>query len=224
MDWFPLWLSLEVALAATVVSTVVGVALAYWLAYRRFWGRDAVDALITLPLALPPTVLGYYLLLSIGRESALGRVWESVTGEPLVFTVKAAIVAACLHTIPLLVKMARASMESIDPGYLRVARSLGAPWWRVLWQVVLPLSQRGIGAAAALGFARALGDFGITIMVAGNVPGRTQTVAVAIYEAVESGRGDVARVLVLVVSAVTLGLVWWANRLTYGSRATRASR
>jgi molybdate transport system permease protein len=162
---------------------------------------------------LPPTVLGYYLLVLLGRMSPFGRLYESVFGEPLVFTWKAAVVAALFHAGPLLIKSARAALESVPPDYEKAARSLGAGEWRVFWQVSLPLAWNQVLAATALAFARSLGDFGITIMLAGNIPGRTQTLSVAIYDAVEGGRGDVARVLVLVISVIALTLLYLANRL-----------
>ncbi len=213
IDWFPLWLSLRVALLATLLAAALAIPAAYLLANREFKGRETLDAALTLPLVLPPTVLGYYLLVVMGRESWLGGLWETVFGEPLVFTWKAAVVAAVLHSAPLLVKSTRAALESVDHAYERAARTLGAPEWKIFWRVTLPLVRRPVMAAAALAFARSLGDFGVTIMVAGNIPGRTQTVAVAIYDAVEGGNGDAARWLVIVVSAVALGLLTLANRL-----------
>jgi molybdate transport system permease protein len=213
IDWSPFWLSLRVAALSTLLSAALGIALAYLLANRSFRGKEILDAALTLPLVLPPTVLGFYLLTLIGRESWLGRAWEAVTGGPIVFTVKAAVIAAMLHSAPLLVKSARAALESVAHDYERAARTLGASEWAVFWRVTLPLARRSILAAVALAFARSLGDFGVTIMVAGNIPGRTQTVAVAIYEAVESGNGALARALVLAVSALALAVLWIANRL-----------
>jgi molybdate transport system permease protein len=213
IDWFPLWLSLRVAAISTLIAAVCGVALAYLLANRKFRGKEALDAAISLPLVLPPTVLGFYLLVLLGREGTLGKIYESVFGQPLVFTWQAAVVAALLHSAPLLVKYTRASLESVDHSYERAARTLGAGELKVFWRVTLPLVRKPILAATALAFARSLGDFGITIMLAGNIPGRTQTVAVAIYDAVEAGKGDVARTLVLVISAVALVILWLANKL-----------
>jgi molybdate transport system permease protein len=215
IDWFPLWLSLRVAFVSTALAVALGLYLAYILANRDFRGKEVVDALVTLPLVLPPTVLGYYLLvLIIGRATPFGRLWEEVFGSPLVFTWKAAVVAALLHSLPLLVKSARAALESVDRSYERAARSLGASEWRLFWRVTLPLAHRSILAAIALAFARSLGDFGVTLMVAGSIPGRTQTIAVAIYDAVESGNGALARVLVIVVSVVALAILTIANRLS----------
>jgi molybdate transport system permease protein len=216
IDWFPLWLSLKVAAVSTILAFAGGMALAYLLANYSFRGRDLLDAVVTLPLVLPPTVLGYYLLVLLGREAWIGRTYERITGSSLVFTWHGAVVAALIHSAPLLVKTARAALESVDHTYERAARSLGASEWLLFWKVTLPLAWRSILAGAALCFARSLGDFGATLMVAGNIPGRTQTVAIAIYDAVESGNGFVARVLVLVVSVIALVVLTLANRLGGG--------
>ncbi len=214
IDWFPLWLSLRVAALATLIAMCAGGWLAYVLANRTFRGKEVLDAAITLPLVLPPTVLGYYLLVLLGRDSTAGKLYEAIFGVSLVFTWQAAVVAALLHSAPLLIKSTRAALESVDHTYERAARNLGASEWRLFWLVTLPLARRSILAAAALAFARALGDFGITLMVAGNIPGRTQTVALAIYDAVESGNGTLARALVLVISAVALAILSLSNVLS----------
>ncbi|HML17743.1 MAG TPA: molybdate ABC transporter permease subunit [Bryobacteraceae bacterium] len=213
IDWFPLWLSLRVAVLSTAIALGAGLWIAYLLANRNFRGKDALDAAVTLPLVLPPTVLGYYLLVLIGRASPFGRLWEEIFGAPLVFTWKAAVIAALLHSFPLLVKSARAALESVDRSYERAARTLGASEWKLFWRITLPLAWRSIFAATALAFARSLGEFGVTLMVAGNIPGRTQTLAVAIYDAVESSNGAMARTMVLIISAVALLILTIANRL-----------
>lgn len=212
IDWFPFWLSLRVAAISTALAFAMGMGLAWLLANRDFKGKEWLDAAITLPLVLPPTVLGYYLLVLLGRESLPGRVYEAVFGAPLVFTWQAAVVAALFHSLPLLVKSARAALESVDRSYERAARTLGASEWKLFWRVTVPIARRSILAATALAFARSLGDFGVTLMLAGNIPGRTQTVAVAIYDAVESGNGAAARTLVIAVSAIALLLLALANR------------
>ncbi len=219
LDWFPLWLSLRVASIATVLVLVIGTFLAYQLSHKTFRGKALLDSLITLPLVLPPTVLGYYLLIVVGRASPLGRIYEALAGHPLVFTWQAAVVAAFLHSAPIYIKAARAVLEGVDYRYEWAAESLGASEWRTFWQVTLPLARKGLTSLATLSFARSLGDFGVTIMVAGNIPGQTQTLSVAIYEAVESGNGRYARILVLLVSAVTLALLWPASYVTRSSRA-----
>src|SRR6266852_1745903 len=223
IDWFPLWLSLRVAFLSTAAAVAGGLWIAYILANREFRGKEILNAAVALPLVLPPTVLGYYLLVVIGRASPIGKLWEAVFGSPLVFTWKAAVIAALLHALPLLVMSARAALESVDRSYERAARNLGATEWRLFWRVTLPLARRSILAAAVLAFARSLGDFGVTLMVAGNIPGRTQTVAVAIYDAVEAGNGAAARILVVIVSAIALIILSVANRLTtnpFGPRQT----
>ena len=223
IDWFPLWLSLRVACLSTLLALVVGLWLAWLLANREFRGKEILDAAVTLPLVLPPTVLGYYLLVLLGRNSPLGQAYEWIFKQPLVFSWQAAVVAALFHSTPLLVKSARASFESIDRSYERAARTLGASELRLFWRIMLPLARRSILAAAALAFARSLGDFGVTLMIAGSIPGRTQTLAIAIYDAVEAGNGATARVLVLIISAVTLVVLAAANRIAtnpFGPRQT----
>ncbi len=223
IDWFPLWLSLRVAALATIVVVTLGTACAYLLSHKEFRGKNLLDSLITLPLVLPPTVLGYYLLVVIGRASPLGKLYELITGAPLVFTWQAALVAAVLHSAPIYIKAARATLESVDYRFEWAARSLGASEWKTLWRVTLPLARRGLSSLGVLTFARSLGDFGVTIMVAGNIPGRTQTLSVAIYDAVESGDGRVARVFVLAISAGALCLLWAANYFSRGARLSTSA-
>ena len=213
IDWFPLLLSLRVALVATVLVVLIGVALGWGLARRRFFGRELLDAILTLPLVLPPTVLGYYLLVLLGRNSFIGRVTDALTGQPLVFTWRGAVIAAAVGALPLVVKTSRAAIASVDRDLEDAARTLGQSEWRVFRRVTLPLASRGIMAAAMLAFARALGDFGATLMVAGNIPGRTQTAAIAIYDATQSGHDEHALTLVLILSAVALTLVYATNKL-----------
>jgi molybdate transport system permease protein len=214
IDWFPLLLSLRVAAVATAFVVLIGLAIGWLLARRRFVGRELLDAAVTLPLVLPPTVLGYYLLVLLGRESPVGRAIESVTGHSLVFTWQGAVVAAVIGALPLMVKTSRAAIGSVDKDLEDAARTLGHSEWRVFWRVTVPLASRGIAAAAMLAFARALGDFGATLMVAGNIPGRTQTAAIAIYDATQAGRDEYALTLVLILSAAALSLMYATNKLT----------
>lgn len=213
IDWFPLALSLRVALIATLIVIVAGVALGWLFARGRFRGRELLDSVITLPLVLPPTVLGYYLLVLLGRSSPIGRAIEALTGGPLVFTWQGSVVAASVGALPLMVKTARAAIASVDRSLEDAARTLGRSEWDVFRRVTLPLASRGIAAASILAFARALGDFGATLMVAGNIPGRTQTAAIAIYDATQAGRDDYALMLVLILSLVALSLVYVTNIL-----------
>ena len=218
IDWFPLTLSLRVALIATAFVVVFGVALGWLLARRRFFGRELLDAAVTLPLVLPPTVLGYYLLVLLGHRSPIGKAIEAITGQSLVFTWQGAVVAAAIGALPLMVKTSRAAIASVDTNLEDAARTLGESELRVFWRVTMPLASRGIIAASMLAFARALGDFGATLMVAGNIPGRTQTAAIAIFDAAQAGRDNYALVLVLILSVVALVLVYSTNKLTTGER------
>jgi len=203
-DWFPLWLSVRVSLVATILAGVLGVAVAYLLAKWRSRWASIVEAVVTLPIVLPPTVLGYYLLTLLGTRSALGTAWENVFGSPLVFTQTAAIVAATVSALPFVIRAARAAISNVDARVEESARVMGLPEWQVAKVVTLPLAARGIGAGVALGFARALGDFGATVMVAGNIPGQTQTLPVAVYDAVQAGDDATARTGSLVLGAIAV--------------------
>jgi molybdate transport system permease protein len=214
IDWFPVKLSFQVSSLATAIALVFGVSLAWVLARRRFWGKEWLDAAITLPLVLPPTVLGYYLLVLLGQRSFLGRAHEWFWGSPLTFTPAAAVVAATIHALPLMVKSVRAAFEALDQRIEDAARTLGASEMRVFLTVTLPLARRSVQAATVLAFARALGDFGVTLMIAGNIPGKTQTASVAIYDAVQAGRDQDALVLVFIVSALALGFLYTTNKLS----------
>lgn len=214
MDWFPLLLSLRVASLATVLAAVLGIAGAYLLAKGRFPGRGLLEAVASLPIVLPPTVLGYYLLVALGARSPVGRAWEDVFGGPIVFTVTGAVVAATVSALPFCLRTARAALEAVDPRVEAAARTMGLPEWRVALQVTLPLARRGIVAGVALGFARALGDFGATVMVAGNIPGRTQTMPVAVYDAVQAGDDARAGTLALVLAVVAVAVLLLVNRFS----------
>jgi molybdate transport system permease protein len=214
IDWFPLLLSFRVALIATALALIIGVTLAWLLARRRFIGREVLDALVTLPLVLPPTVLGYYLLMLLSQQSPVGRAIESVTGLQLVFTWQGAVIAAALGALPLVVKTSRAAIATVSEQLEDAARTFGKSEWQIFWRITLPLASRGIIASAMLAFARSLGDFGATLMVAGNIPGRTQTAAIAIYDANQAGRDADALSLVLILSAIVLTLLYATNKLT----------
>lgn len=213
IDWFPLLLSFKVALVATILALALGVALGWMLARRRFIGREALDAFVTLPLVLPPTVLGYYLLVLLSRDSPLGRAIKAATGGQIVFTWKGAVLAAMVGALPLVVKTSRAAIATVNEQLEDAARTFGKSEWQIFWRVTLPLSARGIIASAMLAFARSLGDFGATLMVAGNIPGRTQTAAIAIYDANQAGRDDYALMLVVILSVIAFTLLYATNKL-----------
>jgi molybdate transport system permease protein len=218
IDLEPLLLSFEVASLATCIAAALGVAIAGVLTLRRVWGREFIDAAITAPMVLPPTVLGYYLLVLLGRESAIGHTFEALFGAPIVFSRGGAVVAAAIGALPLIAKAARAALESVDVRLVGAARTLGASPLRAFFSVSLPLARRGIFAGVMLGFARALGDFGATLMVAGNIPGRTRTASLAIYDAVLSGHDADATRLSLIMTALAMVVLVSAGYLTRGRR------
>ncbi len=213
IDWAPLWLSFRVASIATLFALVLGVSLAALFTAVRIRGRDLFDAIVAAPMVLPPTVLGYYVLVALGRQSSIGRAYERVIGEPIVFTATGAVIAATIGALPLVMKSARAAMEEVDPSLMAAARTLGAGPFRAFFSIMLPLSRTGIVSGLALGFARALGDFGVTLMVAGNIPGVTRTASLAIYDMVQSNREDEASGLALVMTALSIAALYGVNRL-----------
>ena len=215
-------LSLQVAVVATALNAVVGIPLAYLLARRRFWGKGLVDLLVTLPLVLPPTVVGYYLIVLLGRRGVLGAPLYELTGWTVAFTWYAAVVAASVMALPLLVRTARAAIDSVDRDLERAAYTLGRSELRTTIEVTLPLARNGILAGLVLAFARALGEFGATLMLAGNIPGRTATVPLSIYTAVQTGESGEALGLVAVLTALSCLVLIVANRM--GTRASLTYR
>jgi molybdate transport system permease protein len=220
--WIALSLSLKVAGWATLLNLLFGVAAAYGLSRWRSPARDLVDAILTLPLVLPPTVLGYYLLVLLGRRGVFGA-WLEKWGIELVFTWQGAVVAATIVAFPLVLKSARAAFDNVDPQLENAARVLGVSEAGVFFRVTLPLASKGIAAGVLLAFARALGEFGATLMIAGNLPGRTQTLSVAIYEAVQAGDDHTANLLVLITSATCIAVLLIAGRLLPKSQRRRPS-
>jgi molybdate transport system permease protein len=212
MNWSPFWLSLQVTATATAGIIVIGTALALLLARGSFRGRLLLETIINLPLVLPPSVVGYYLLFVLGRGSFLREQLQI----DLLFTWPAAALAAMVVGLPLMVQSARAGFEEVEPEIEDAARADGASRWQVWWHVTLPLARRGILAGVILGSARALGEFGATLMVAGNIPGRTQTLPLAIYDAVQARRYDDANLMVLVMTALAFTSLWLVYRLGAG--------
>jgi len=213
VDLFPVALSLRVAAVAIVLVTPAGVALAWLQAKRRYRGRALVDALILLPLVLPPSVLGYFLIVLLGRQGLLGGALESVLGLRLVFSPAAAVIASCVVALPLLVKTAQPALEAVPREMEDVARSLGLSEPRVFARVTLPGAWRGIAAGVVMAFARAVGEFGATLMFAGNIPGRTNTMPLEIFAAYQAGDDGRALAYVLVLTALSCGVVLLAGQL-----------
>lgn len=219
-DLFPLWISLKTALVATLITILVGIALAYWMVYGRDNNgakklKELVDLVVILPMVLPPTVVGFLLLLIFGKSGLIGGLLYRL-GVTVVFSWPATVIASTVVAVPLMYRTARGAFEQIDRNIIEAAKVLGAPDWYLFFRIVLPVSLPGIGAGIILSFARALGEFGATIMLAGNIPGKTQTIPLAIFLAVESGQMEkaylwVAIVMIISVSAI-LGMNHWTKR------------
>lgn len=209
----PLLLSLKVASCATAAVVVCGIALAYLLARRDFPGREWLDVLFTLPLVLPPTVVGYFLVLFLGRNGVIGRWLYELTGLTVMFTWQAAAIASAVVSLPLMVKAARAAIESVDRRLVQASYTLGKGEIETLWRIVLPLARRGIIAGAILSFARALGEFGATLMLAGNIPGVTATMPLAIYTETATGEWQAASVMVAIFTLVSALALFAVSRL-----------
>ena len=221
--WSALSLSLQVAGWATALNLVFGIGVGYLLARTRFVGRDLLDTLLTLPMVMPPTVLGYYLLVLLGRNGWIGKWLQSSFGINLIFTLKGAVIAATIVAFPLVFKPARAAFEAIDRQVEEAGRVLGISEIGIFLRITLPLAWRGILAGVLLAFARALGEFGATLMVAGSIPGKTQTLSIAVYEAVQAGQDDIANTLVLITSLVCVVVLLSAGRLAPGRVAHQRS-
>ncbi len=209
----PLMLTLKVATWATLIATLAGVLIAFALARLRFPGREVLDAVMTLPMVMPPTVLGYYILVLVGRRGPIGAWLQENFGISLIFTWQGAVIASSVVALPLVYKAAATAFEGVDRQLEQAARILGKSELAVFFRVTLPLAWPGILAGSMLGFARALGEFGATLMVAGNLPGRTQTLSIAIYDAVEAGRDNVANFLVIITSIVCITILVASGRL-----------
>ena len=214
MIWPALKLSLLVVSISTLVISVAGTALGFLFAKRMFRGKDILDALCTLPMVLPPTVTGYYLILLLGRRGLIGKPLFVLTGWTVTFTWIAAVIATTAVALPLMIKSARAAIESVDADYEIASRLMGKSEIETFFRVTLPMAGRGILAGIVLSFARAFGEFGATLMLAGNIPGRTQTMPLAIYEAVVAGEDEQAKWMALILTGISVTVVYLTNRLS----------
>jgi len=214
--WIALRLTLKVAGFATLINLIFGIGIAYVFARKKFWGKDLFDAILTLPMVMPPTVLGYYLLVLFGKQGSIGHFLNSKLGINLIFSWQGAVIAAAIVSFPLVFKASRAAFESLEPQYEQAARVLGVSEWAIFFRVTLPLAWRGILAGVLLSFARSSGEFGATLMVAGSIPGQTQTLSIAVFEAVQAGRDDVANFLVLLTSMVCISVLLASGKLIPG--------
>ncbi len=207
MDFTALRLSLQIGLASTALAALLGIPLAWWLARRRSWTRDALSTAVLIPMVLPPTVLGYYLLQAVGRNSLIGSALDAAFGFSFVFSWSGAVLAAFLVSAPFLVRTAQAGFEAVDPNLEDAARTLGRSELSLFLTVTLPVAWRSVMAGLALCLARAIGEFGATLMIAGSIPGRTRTMPIAIYEAVQTGQTSEAQALAVVLTLTSLGLL-----------------
>jgi len=214
MIWAAFKLSLLVVSVSTLVVTIGGTALGFALAKRQFVGKEFCDAVITLPMVLPPTVTGYYLIVLLGRHGLVGRYLYNFTGWTPAFTWEGAALAAGVMALPIMVKSARAALESIDARYEVVSYSLGKGELETFFRVTLPLGLRGILAGIVLSFARSLGEFGATLMLAGNIPGKTQTMPLAIFEAFLAGEDRQAQILASILTITSIVTIYLTNVLT----------
>lgn len=214
--WIALALSLKIALWATVINLFLGVGIGYLFARKAVWGRELLDTLLTLPMVMPPTVLGYYLLVVLGKNGFIGQFLQQYLNINLIFTWQGAVVAATVVSFPLVFKPARAAFDSLDPQLEQAGRVLGISNVGVFLRITLPLAWRGILAGVLLAFARSMGEFGATLMVAGSIPGQTQTLSIAVYEAVQAGDDQLANTLVLIISVVCILILLLTSRLLSG--------
>lgn len=213
MDLFPLYLSFKVSIIATLVSIVIGLPIAYYLASSKGKIADFIDTLTSLPVVLPPTVLGYYLLVLLGRKSLIGKLLEEKFDIMIVFTATGAIIASAAIAIPFLIKSAKTAFLEINNDLLNAARLLGRSEINIFFTIMIPVAWRGIIAGITMTFVRALGDFGTTLMVAGSIPDKTTTMPIAIYDALVSGNKDLANFLVLIMTVVSVLVLYIVNRL-----------
>jgi molybdate transport system permease protein len=218
MIWSSLKLSLLVVSIATIIITIVGTAFGFLLAKRNFRGKDVIDSILTLPLVLPPTVVGYYMIVLLGRKGLLGHHIYQLTGWTITFTWQAAVMTATVLALPLMVKSARAAIESVNTQYEIASYTLGKSELETFFRITLPLARKGILAGVVLSFARALGEFGATLMLAGNIPGKTQTMPLAIYEAAIAGEDKQAQALALILTAISVLAIYLTNHLSKNKR------
>jgi molybdate transport system permease protein len=215
LDLTSLWITLQVASLTVVILLIVGTPIAWWLAFTRSRFKIPVESVTALPLVLPPTVLGFYLLIFMGINGPAGQLWKSLTGHPLAFSFSGVVIASCIYSLPFVVQPLQAAFESMDKRAIEAAWTLGASPVRTFIQVVVPQIRRGLLTAVVLGFAHTLGEFGVILMVGGNIPGQTQVVSIAIYEEVETLNYSAAHALsagLLVFSFMVLVLVYGVNR------------
>jgi molybdate transport system permease protein len=219
IDWQAFWLTIELALVVSAILFVAGLPLAYWIAFSRWRWKFLVEAMVALPIVLPPTVLGFYVLVALGSRSPLGRWWQSLTGNTLAFTFSGLVIGSVLYSLPFAVQPFAASFASVDRRLLAASATLGASPLRTFFRVVAPLSGPGLLAGVVLAFAHTMGEFGVVLMIGGNIPGVTRTVSISIYDQVQAsnyGAANTMALLLLVFCFAVLTMVYGLNRKTLG--------
>jgi molybdate transport system permease protein len=215
MDWQAFWLTIRLAVLVAASLMVIGLPIAYWITYSRWRWKFLAEAIVALPIVLPPTVLGFYVLVALGPRSPLGRWWEGLTGHTLAFTFEGLMIGSIIYSLPFAVQPFAASFAAVDARLLSASATLGATKWRTFFHVILPLSLSGLVTGVALSFAHTMGEFGVVLMVGGNIPGVTRTVSIAIYDhvqALEYGAANATALVLLAMSFVVLSMVYALNR------------
>jgi len=215
MDWQAFWLTIRLAVLVAACLMVIGLPIAYWITYSRWRWKFLAEAVVALPIVLPPTVLGFYVLVALGPRSPLGRWWESLTGHTLAFTFEGLMIGSIIYSLPFAVQPFAASFAAVDARLIAASAILGASKWRTFFHVILPLSLSGLVTGVALSFAHTMGEFGVVLMVGGNIPGVTRTVSIAIYDqvqALEYGAANATALALLAMSFIVLSMVYALNR------------
>ncbi|WP_047982224.1 molybdate ABC transporter permease subunit [Ornithinibacillus contaminans] len=211
-SWLPVKLSIYVSVVATVITFFIGVFISYWMVRKKVKGKALIETILFLPLVLPPSVIGFILIIVFGSNSVIGQAIQMVTGESIIFTVTAAVIAAIVVALPLMYQSIKTGFQSVDSNIIGAAKVDGAGDMRVLWRIIIPVSSKAIIAGVILSFTRAFGEFGATLMFAGNIPGQTQTIPTAIYLSIESGQTQIAWYYVLISIAFSFMLLFSINR------------
>ena len=215
MNWQAFWLTIRLAVLVAAVLAVLGLPVAYWIAYSRWRGKFLAEALVALPIVLPPTVLGFYVLVALGSRSPLGRWWQTLTGHTLAFTFAGLVIGSIVYSLPFAVQPFAASFAAVDPRLIAASSTLGASKPRTFFRVILPLSVPGVVTGVALSFAHTMGEFGVVLMVGGNIPGVTRTVSIDIYDqtqALNYSAANQTALLLLAISFAVLAGVYALNR------------
>lgn len=215
MDWQAFWLTLELAVLVALVLVVLGLPIAYWITYSRWRWKFLAEAVVALPIVLPPTVLGFYVLLALGPHSPLGRGWQALTGHSLAFTFEGLVIGSIVYSLPFAVQPFAASFAGVDAKLIAASATLGASRWQTFVRVILPLSVPGLVTGIALSFAHTMGEFGVVLMVGGNIPGVTRTVSIDIYDKVQAldyAAAHQTAAVLLVISFAVLSLIYALNR------------